>query len=146
MASKNKGLSRRDFLRQSSCFSSVAAMQSLGLASLLGASKSIASDDYKALVFIFLDGGNDAFNMLVPRGTGALRTDYEAGRRVVALAANELQPITYQCQLRYTVEKIIMILVCIQRAVIWPKCLTIKRCRSFVILVIYLSRPRAISF
>ena len=94
MASKNKGLSRRDFLRQLSCFSSVAAMQSLGLASLLGASKSMASDDYKALVFIFLDGGNDSFNMLVPRGAGALRTDYEAGRRVVALAANELQPIT----------------------------------------------------
>ena len=93
MASKNKGLSRRDFLRQSSCFSSVAAMQSLGLASLLGASKSIASDDYKALVFIFLDGGNDAFNMLVPPGTGALRTAYEPGRRVGGLAANEL----HQC-------------------------------------------------
>ncbi|MDG2078415.1 MAG: hypothetical protein P8J26_02795, partial [Pseudomonadales bacterium] len=94
MAYKNKGLSRRDFLKQSSCLSSVAAMQTLGLASLLGASKSLASNDYKALVFIFLDGGNDAFNMLVPRGAGALRTDYEAGRRAVALAADQLQPIT----------------------------------------------------
>ena len=91
--SKLKGLSRRDFIKQTSCLGSAAAIQSLGLAGLLGASKSLASEDYKALVFIFLDGGNDSFNMLVPRGAGQLRDDYEAGRRVVALPANDLQSI-----------------------------------------------------
>lgn len=93
MAFKLEGLSRRNFIKQSSCLGSALAIQSLGLAGLLGASKSFASSDYKALVFIFLDGGNDAFNMLVPRGTGQLRSDYETGRRVVALPANDLQAI-----------------------------------------------------
>ena len=91
--SKLNCISRRDFLKQTSCLGSAAAIQSLGLAGLLGASKSFASNDYKALVFIFLDGGNDAFNTLVPRGAGQLRTDYEQGRGVVALPANELQAI-----------------------------------------------------
>ena len=91
--SKLDGLSRRDFIKQTTCLGSAAAIQSLGLASLLGASKSFASNDYKALVFIFLDGGNDAFNMLVPRGAGQLRTDYELGRGVVALPSNELKAI-----------------------------------------------------
>ena len=45
--------SRRDFIKQVSCLGSAAAIQSL------------AVDDYKALVFIFLDGGNDASKLPV---------------------------------------------------------------------------------
>ncbi len=93
MTLKLKDVSRRNFIKQSACLGSAAAIQSFGLAGLLGASKSLAAEDYKALVFIFLDGGNDAFNMLVPRGAGQLRDDYEAGRRIVALPAGDLQAI-----------------------------------------------------
>ena len=84
---KPKGLSRRNFIKRSSYLGSAAAIQSLGLSGLLAASKSYASTDYKALVFIFLNGGNDAFNMLVPR-SGTLRADYETGRGIVALPTN----------------------------------------------------------
>ena len=57
--------SRRDFIKQVSCLGSAAAIKSLGLTSLLAASKALAVDDYKALVFIFLDGGNDASKLPV---------------------------------------------------------------------------------
>ena len=89
---KPKGLSRRNFIKRSSYLGSAAAIQSLGLSGLLAASKSYASNDYKALVFIFLNGGNDAFNMLVPR-SGTLRTDYETGRGIVALPTNQLHTL-----------------------------------------------------
>ena len=89
---KLKGLTRRNFIKRSSYLGSAAAIQSLGLSGLLAASKSYASTDYKALVFIFLNGGNDAFNMLVPR-SGTLRTDYETGRGIVALPTNQLHTL-----------------------------------------------------
>ena len=44
--------------------------------------------DYKALVCIFLAGGNDSNNMLLPIGdptTEELRSDYETARGVLAL-------------------------------------------------------------
>ena len=54
---KNKRLSRRNFLKRSSCLTlaSATAVNSIGLASLLNASTSMAAEnDYKALVFIFM--------------------------------------------------------------------------------------------
>ena len=93
MTKKLKQLSRREFLKCSSLLGSTFALNSSGLTSLLSASKSYASDDYKALVFIFLNGGNDAFNMIVPMGTGDLRGDYETGRRFLSLSNNSLNPI-----------------------------------------------------
>ena len=74
-------LSRRDFLRRTSSFAvaSSLAANSLGLMGLLNTSQALASAyDYKALVFIFLNGGNDSFNMVVPRGVGQLRANYVA--------------------------------------------------------------------
>ena len=93
MPIKSKSFSRREFLKRSSLLGSAIAANSLGLTSFLSASKSYASNDYKALVFIFLNGGNDAFNMVVPTGTGDLRGNYEAGRRVVALPSDSLNSI-----------------------------------------------------
>ncbi len=48
--------------------------------------------DYKALVCIMLQGGNDSFNMLVPRGTSEYN-DYATVRGDLALGQNELLPI-----------------------------------------------------
>lgn len=49
-------------------------------------------NDYKALVCIMLSGGNDSFNMLVPRGTSEY-AEYANVRGNLALAQNELLPI-----------------------------------------------------
>ena len=58
--------SRRDFLRASACTLGGAALastfESLGL---IGAYAQSASD-YRALVCVFLNGGNDGNNMIVP--------------------------------------------------------------------------------
>jgi len=61
--------SRRDFLRRTTCaaLSAAAAQASLrrlGLMSLYA--RPVTARDYRALVCIFLDGGNDSNNMIVP--------------------------------------------------------------------------------
>lgn len=91
--------SRRRFFKQSAAFtaSSLVATQAMGLESYLGTQ---ASDDYKALVFVFLNGGNDAFNTLVPKSAGTLRQRYEQGRGAVALAADDLHAITPQSDVK----------------------------------------------
>ncbi len=96
MKNNNNQLSRRRFLKRSSYLTlgSASLANSIGLAGLVNSSNSIAAtDDYKALVFVFLAGGNDSFNMVAPKSTGNLRTNYEQGRRSVALAADELHSI-----------------------------------------------------
>ena len=55
MSKKPRAFSRREFLKGSSLLGSTIAINSLGLTSLLSAAKSYASNDYKALVFIFLN-------------------------------------------------------------------------------------------
>ena len=92
-------LSRRAFLRKTSSFAvaSSLATNSLGLMGLLNTSEALASaDDYKALVFIFLNGGNDSFNMVVPRGAGQLRANYALNRGVVALSESSLNGLNLQ--------------------------------------------------
>lgn len=48
--------------------------------------------DYKSLVCIFLNGGNDAFNMLVPMQTEAY-SDYRNLRQAIAIGSNNLLPL-----------------------------------------------------
>lgn len=50
-------------------------------------------NDYKALVCVFLFGGNDSFNLLVPR-SGAEYDVYAQSRQNLALEPGELLPIT----------------------------------------------------
>jgi len=52
-----------------------------------------SSTDYKALVCVMLSGGNDSFNMLVPRGTSEYN-EYATVRGGLALPQNDLLPIT----------------------------------------------------
>ena len=66
---------------------------SLRLANSLAAQTAPAGSDYKALVCLFLAGGNDSFNMLVPTTTG----EYDAYGKIrgnLALAKDTLLQIT----------------------------------------------------
>ncbi len=91
---------RRDFLRQSVCASLGAAGLVNALAHLRLMSAAMAqggpASGYKAIVCLFLNGGNDANNLLVPTGDPAgnpLRADYENGRGVLAIPSASLQPL-----------------------------------------------------
>ncbi len=112
-----KSTSRRKFLGQANCaaigatslFSTLLNMRSAGaLANQTGFSSPgparivtpriepkgvLPGNDYKALVCLFLAGGNDSFNMLVPRGPEE-HAEYATVRGDLALPAASLLPIT----------------------------------------------------
>jgi uncharacterized protein (DUF1501 family) len=84
--------SRRDFLRFGArTISAVGAAAAFGQAGLLTAATAPA-DDYKALVCVFLFGGNDSNNMLVPTDTPTYNT-YKAVRGSLALNQAALAPL-----------------------------------------------------
>jgi len=87
-------LSRRKFI--GSCCSAVGATGLLSTLAQLRLIGAIAADsapaDYKALVCLFLYGGNDSNNLLVPIDTTSYNT-YAAARSVLALPQASLLPI-----------------------------------------------------
>lgn len=98
---------RRDFLIKSSCALSMTAMATqvrhFGLMQAMAQKKPVRNDvvpsDYRALVLIFLTGGNDGNNTVVPIHSDASISNYaaySAGRATqgLALAQNVLLPIT----------------------------------------------------
>lgn len=99
MNERRPDLSRRQFIGQASCAgvsatSLFSTLLTLRLANSLAAqSAPSGSNDYKALVCLFLAGGNDSFNMLVPT-TAAEYTAYSNVRRNLALARDTLLQIT----------------------------------------------------
>ncbi|KAA3665477.1 MAG: DUF1501 domain-containing protein [Chloroflexi bacterium] len=96
---------RRQFLGQASCaavgsaslFSTLMNLRMTNSAAAEAPSKSAtnlaAADDYQALVCIFLAGGNDSFNMLVPRSPSTYN-EYATIRADLALPKGDLLPIT----------------------------------------------------
>jgi len=89
-----KGISRRDFIRHSLAGAAAVSASGLGLGSLFHSQEArAATSDFKALVFLFLTGGNDSYNTLAPTA-GALRTRYEQGRGFISLPAQELHAIS----------------------------------------------------
>ncbi len=89
---------RRQFLLQTGC----AGMGLTGMVSTLAHLRLMqgslnaqagGAGGYKALVCLFLQGGNDSNNLLVP-ASGQVRSDYQAGRGVLAIPSAELQGIT----------------------------------------------------
>lgn len=100
MTTSNKvECSRREFLKNSSylSLSSATIANTLGVSSLFNAQSVLAEENtYKALVFIFLAGGNDSYNMISPKSAGNLRTRYEVSRASVALPADELHALSPQ--------------------------------------------------
>jgi uncharacterized protein (DUF1501 family) len=107
MASKTTPIpTRREFIGSACC----AAVGATGLLSALGSLRLMAAaanpangpqtppragaigSDYKALVCLFLNGGNDANNMIVPTGSGYAA--YASARTNLALPQTGLLPIT----------------------------------------------------
>ncbi len=91
-----KFTNRREFLRRSLLLAgSASIMTTLGrfqIASALAADAKPA-DDYRALVCVFLYGGNDSFNMLIPNDPSGYQT-YSDTRRSFAVAAESLLPLS----------------------------------------------------
>jgi uncharacterized protein (DUF1501 family) len=86
-----KLLNRRDFLRTSAAAAAFAATPGLAYSQVVGGAGPF--DDYRALVCVFLFGGNDSFNMLVPN-TQAEYDAYAASRQNLAIPRTELLSIT----------------------------------------------------
>jgi uncharacterized protein (DUF1501 family) len=82
-------VSRREILQLTAGGSAVAALGQLGLSSALAAD----TGSYRATVGVFLFGGNDAWNMVVP--TDSRYADYAKQRGTgLALAQSSLVPLT----------------------------------------------------
>jgi len=84
-------INRRNFLKAS-------AASTLGGATALDVSmnSSFAAtnpSDYKSLVCVFLDGGNDSFNMLMPNTTAEYNA-YARSRQAIAIERSALQTIS----------------------------------------------------
>ncbi len=85
-------ISRRDFLKRSSLAAATfAATPGLAYSQVVGGPGSFT--DYKALVCVFLFGGNDSYNMLVPRSNAEYNV-YAQARQNLAVAQQDLLPIT----------------------------------------------------
>ena len=99
---KEHELSRRRFLGNSAC----AAMGFTGVVNTLAHLRMMNAamaaggpiGDYKAFVVLFLFGGNDSFNMLVPATGHPERQNYEDGRGILTLGDNgqpgDILPLT----------------------------------------------------
>jgi uncharacterized protein (DUF1501 family) len=85
--------SRRDFLKTTCCSAAAgfaaASFSRFGLVNALAQNAS----DYKALVCVFLFGGNDSNNMVIPYETTGYNA-YKSARGGLALAQGSLLPIT----------------------------------------------------
>ena len=90
----DKANERRRFLVGASrvALGSAAAMATMGQLQMVHAATRPA-DKYKALVCVYLFGGNDSFNMVVPRSSAAYST-YSAARPALAVPQANLLAIT----------------------------------------------------
>jgi uncharacterized protein (DUF1501 family) len=101
MNTATRNLSRRAFLKRGAC----AALGTTGLLSTLAQLRvlaagvsgqsafSVSSGDYKALVCVFLYGGNDANNLIVPYEQQAY-DNYARSRSILALPRSDVLPIS----------------------------------------------------
>ena len=88
-------LTRRQFIRQASCAAVGTAALTCAIRDLRFMNAAVAQSnitDYKALVCVFLYGGNDANNMLVPRDASQ-HAAYASPRGSLALPLDQLLPV-----------------------------------------------------
>jgi uncharacterized protein (DUF1501 family) len=101
LINENSEMNRRKFIKQASCAALgsstlLSTLANLYMTNALANSSSASCSDYKALVCILLAGGNDSFNMLVPRSNSEYG-HYSTTRSSLALPQNDLlniNPIT----------------------------------------------------
>lgn len=84
-------MKRREFLSRSAATALFAATPGAAFSQVVGGGGSFG--DYRALVCVFLFGGNDSFNMLVPRSSAEYNV-YADARQNLAVAQGDLLPIT----------------------------------------------------
>ena len=95
-----KKISRRKFIEQANCaaIGSVSLFSSLlSLRLTAGAMSASSFNDYKAIVCLFLNGGNDSFNMLMPRNQTA-HDQYRIARGDIYNAQNNPTGLAYDLQ------------------------------------------------
>lgn len=80
---------RRDFLRHAGAIGGACLFSQLGTLRALAA----PADDYKALVCVFLAGGNDSNNTVVPLDAGGY-SNYSKARGVLTLAKDKLAKLS----------------------------------------------------
>jgi uncharacterized protein (DUF1501 family) len=85
---------RREFLKRCCAMGAAGTGMHLTRLGLVNANAQSAAD-YKALVCIFLFGGNDGNNTIVPLSAGGF-SSYQTMRQSLALAQNTLLPVTAQ--------------------------------------------------
>ena len=91
-----KDISRRKFIGQASCasigyatlLSSLINLKAINAAAISNSSV-LGGEDYKALICIMQSGGNDSFNMLLPRDQSAYNT-YATTRSNLAIERDEI--------------------------------------------------------
>jgi uncharacterized protein (DUF1501 family) len=84
--------SRRNFIRVGAASVGTLALRPFGAIAALAGAVTPAVSDYKALVCVFLFGGNDGNNVIVPI-TGNAYDSYASIRKQIALPASSLLPI-----------------------------------------------------
>jgi uncharacterized protein (DUF1501 family) len=92
--------SRRKFIRQASCasigltafYSSILNLKAMSAASMFN-STVVDCGGYKAIVCLLLSGGNDSFNMLIPRGNTEYNEYLTTRSASIAVPQNEILPI-----------------------------------------------------
>lgn len=89
----HRSLSRRDFLRRSAHLTALAGTPFAANLMAVGAASAQTAGDHKALVCIFLAGGNDQSNTVVPR-SGTAYNNYQQSRPTLALDAADLLTIS----------------------------------------------------
>jgi uncharacterized protein (DUF1501 family) len=93
----NSSITRRRLVGQMacggmSCTPLFSTLLNLSLAGRAAADSLTPNGNYRALVCLFLNGGNDSFNMLAPR-SGTAYKEYKASRQELALASTDLLPL-----------------------------------------------------
>ena len=84
---------RRDFLRRSAFASITAGSPFAANLGLIGAAAAQSQGDYKALVCIFLQGGNDQSNLVMP-ASGAEYLGYYKARPLIAIPSRSILPLS----------------------------------------------------
>lgn len=93
MTPSHSPIARRDFLRRTATLGAIAGTPFAGNLSLIGAAAAESATDHKALVCVFLDGGNDQSNTVVPY-QGTDYNSYFTARPTLARSQSSLRALT----------------------------------------------------